>query len=200
MQVSPQPAQALTVPVEVSQPGAEVQSANPALQLTSVQPPEEQEVVAFGRVQSTPQAPQLVGELRLLSQPLSGLLSQSSKPGSHTGAQSKLPALRSQLLLPCALLQVLPQEAQLLVVPSWVSQPAVALQSAKPSAQLICTQVPLLQEASPFGTVQATPQVPQFSSVRTLVSQPLSGIPSQSLNPAAQTGRQPLLVQVVVPC
>jgi hypothetical protein len=41
-----------------------------------------------------------------------------------------------QTLVPCALLQALPQLAQLEGVPSWVSQPAAALQSAKPDLQL----------------------------------------------------------------
>ena len=86
--VSPQPEQFEVVPSGVSQPGALVQSTKPALQPTRAQLPVAQDSLAFGRSQTALQAPQLVSEVRLASQPLSGFPSQSLKPGSQVGVQS----------------------------------------------------------------------------------------------------------------
>jgi hypothetical protein len=61
--------------------------------------------------------------------------------------------------------------------------------------------VPPVQPAVPLATAaHALPQLPQLVAVVMLVSQPLAALPSQSAQPAAQVGKQVLLVQVVVPC
>jgi hypothetical protein len=98
------------------------------------------------------------------------------------------------------LVQALPQLAQFEGVPSWVSQPAAAVQSSKPLAQAVSVHAPVLQDASAFGKAQETLHAPQSVKVRMSRSQPLSGIPSQSLKPGSHVGEQPPAVQAVVPC
>ena len=121
---------------------------------------------------------------------MSGLLSQLENPALQTGAQSKLPGAPPQLVLPCALLQVLPQDAQLLAVPSVVSQPAAAVQSAKPALHVPMVQVPDGHDAAALGNEQGTPHPPQLLTAKTFVSQPLLALLSQLMKPAAQVGAQ----------
>jgi hypothetical protein len=97
------------------------------------------------------------------------------------------------------LVQVLPQAAQFDEVPSVVSQPLTAVQSAKPPLHVPMVQVPVEHDAVAFGNEQATSQLPQSVSVRTLRSQPLSGKLSQLRKPASQVGEQPVPEQLVVP-
>jgi hypothetical protein len=80
----------------------------------------------------------------------------------------------------------------LLVVPSVVSQPLVALPSQlpKPVLQVPSVQVPVLQLALALARLHPTLQSPQSVVVVTLRSQPLSGLASQLLNPALQLGKQ----------
>jgi hypothetical protein len=95
-----------------------------------------------------------------------------------------------QLVVPCAFVHALAQEAQFVVVPSAVSQPFAAVQSAKPALQPVGVHVPVAHDAVPFGIEHITPQFPQFVRVVTLVSQPLSGLVSQLRQPVSQTGEQ----------
>ena len=108
-----------------------------------------------------------------------------------------------QLVVPCALVQALPQTAQLVTVPSCVSQPAPAPQSAKPELHVPMVQVPVEHDAAAFANAQATLQSPQSVVVRRLRSQPLSGLPSQLLKPVSHAGEQSKLpaepVQVFEP-
>jgi len=83
---------------------------------------------------------------------------------------------------------VLPHEAQLLLVPSWVSQPGALVQSTNPALQPVRVQVPLVQDSLAFGRSQAVLQLPQFVSEFSCVSQPLSGLPSQLRQPVSQVG------------
>jgi hypothetical protein len=96
--------------------------------------------------------------LVFVSQPLLLLPSQSPKPALQVGEQA--PA--TQLVLPFALVQALPQLAQLLVVLSCASQPSdtLLLQLPQPALQLI-EQLPPLQEALPLLVEQTRPQPPQ---------------------------------------
>ena len=74
--------------------------------------------------------------------------------------------------VPCWFAQALPHDAQFDAVPSAVSQPAAAVQSAKPGLQPVGTHIPFVHAAPPFGNEQTVPQLPQFIVVVTLVSQP----------------------------
>jgi hypothetical protein len=196
LQALPQPAQFEAVPSWVSQPAAALQSANPAAQLLSVQVPVAQLALAFGNEQATPHAPQAPRVRMLVSQPLSGMPSQSLKPASQVGAQP----LAVQLVAPWALLQLSPQAVQLLSVPSAVSQPVMAVQSANPALQLLAVQLPPPQDSLEFGMSQLCPQAPQFETDQIEVSQPFSGLASQVSQPWLQLGTQPLALQLLVPC
>jgi hypothetical protein len=86
--------------------------------------------------------------------------------------------------------QALAHAAQFDVVPSAVSQPAAAVQSAKPALQPVGTHMPFVHAAPEFGNEQTVPHAPQFIVVVTLVSQPSSGLLLQLSQPASQTGTQ----------
>ena len=93
-------------------------------------------------------------------------------------------------VVPCWFVQPLPHDAQFDVVPSGVSQPAAAVQSAKPGLQPVGTHMPFVHAAPEFGNEQTFPQDPQFIVVVTLVSQPSSGFMLQLRQPSSQTGEQ----------
>jgi len=95
-----------------------------------------------------------------------------------------------QLVVPWSLVQALPQPEQFDTVPSVVSQPAVAVQSAKPALHPVGVQVPVAHDALPFGSEHGTPQLPQLVVVVTLVSQPSSGFMLQLRKPSSQVGEQ----------
>ena len=130
--------------------------------------------------------PQCVGELRLVSQPLMALLSQSPKPGLQTIPQ--LPLV--QVGVPPAVEHLVVHALQLLTsVFRLTSQPLLARpsQSAKPALQAPIAQVPLLQVAAAFANVHLVPQALQLlTSVFKLTSQPLVAEPSQLPEPAVQ--------------
>jgi hypothetical protein len=136
-----------------------------------------------------PQAPHEVADASEVSQPLVTLLSQSPQAPLQTGTQAcglEVP----HLLVPCEFVHASPQLAQLVSVPSAVSQPfrSVRSQSPKFALQLPILQVCVLQSAVAFVREHGVPQVPQFVSVLTAVSQPLSGLPSQLLKPLLHCG------------
>ena len=86
--------------------------------------------------------------------------------------------------------QALPHEAQSVLVPSAVSQPAPPLQSANPDEQPVSTQAPVVHEAVPCGIEQPTPHPPQFVAELSWVSQPFGAFVSQLPQPASQLGTQ----------
>lgn len=178
---SPQAEQFVGVPSGVSQPFAVLPSqlAKPALQLANVHVPVLHDAVAFGSEQGVLQSPQSVSVRMLRSQPLSAFESQLLKPALHDGEHVYEPADPVHALVPFCATHASPHEPQLLLVPSCVSQPALALQSAKPALQPVSTQAPDVQEALPCGALHGVPQAPQSVSVFSGVSQPLSGLASQ---------------------
>jgi hypothetical protein len=115
------------------------------------QAPVAHDALAFAKEQVWPQFTQLVVVVTLVSQPSSGLPLQFFQPASHVGEQSKVPGVPVHAFEPCALLHALPQLAQLVAVPSWVSQPAPEPQSANPELHAPMLHVPVLQEAAAFG-------------------------------------------------
>jgi hypothetical protein len=206
VQVLPQTPQWASLFVKfVSQPlpGVPSQLPKPAVHVPSVHMPLGHVSVAFARLHGVPHALQSVSVSMLVSHPSSGLPLQFRQKPLHTGAQSYVPGIPVQLVVPCPFVHVLPHEAQFAVVPRVVSQPFAAVQSPKPGLQPVEMHVPVAHDAVPFGTEHITPQLPQFASVVTLVSQPLSGLLSQLLQPISQTGEQSnvpgMPVQLFVP-
>jgi hypothetical protein len=61
----------------------------------------------------------------------------------------------AQAKVPWAFVHVFPQAAQFEFVPSWVSHPATAVQSAKPELQPVGWHDPVAHDAPPFGNEQA---------------------------------------------
>jgi hypothetical protein len=197
VQALPHAAQFVAVPSAVSQPVAAVQSAKPALQPTSVQLPLLQDAVAFARMQALPHVPQSVSVVKLRSQPFSFKPSQSPQPVVHTGEQ---PVVALQLVEPCAFVHDSPHARQFESVPSAVSQPVAAVQSAKPVAQLTAVQLPPPHDSDEPSISQTVSQAPQSSRLQIDVSQPFCGLPSQLSQPALHVGWQPLLaLQAVLP-
>lgn len=197
----PQLPQLLTLlAVLVSQPFLSLPSQlpKPALQ-TGSQPPPEQLVVPFGLVHAELHAPQLATLVcRFVSQPLFWLPSQLANPPAHCGVH--VPP--TQLVLPLALLQTVPQAPQLLLLELvFVSQPLFGLpsQSAVPAVH-DGEQAPFTQLVVPLVLVHLTLQPPQLLTlVSRFVSQPLMALPSQLANPPAHSGAQLPPEQLVVP-
>jgi hypothetical protein len=146
-------------------------------------------VATWGRLQTVPQAPQLLVVERLVSQPFEASPSQFAKPElqmiphapwMHVGA-------------PFADEQVLPQEPQFLTSEvSRTSQPLLLLPSqlALFGAQ-VRMQLPPTQEAVPPPIGQMRPQAPQLEvSPAVLVSQPSLAMPLQSAKPAKQEPKE----------
>jgi hypothetical protein len=187
---SPHLEQFEAVPSGVSQPLAVLPSqlANPVLQLPNVHVPVAQVALAFAKEHATLQSPQSVSVRMLRSQPLSRLPSQLLKPVLHTGEHAAAPGVPTQLFTLFSETQASPHEAQSVLVPSGVSQPGFALQSAKPVLQPVSVQVPVAQEELPCGSEHGVAQLPQSVAVLSGVSQPFSGLPSQLLKPAVQDG------------
>jgi hypothetical protein len=138
--------------------------------------------------QILPHAPQLFVSLVVLtSQPLAGFPSQSAKPGLQLAtvqAELEHPAV------PFAIAHTLPQLPQSLgLFCVLISQPSAGLwsQSAYPALQLVIVQLPAVQPAVPFASVQTFPQEPQsFTLVPVATSHPSTGSPSQFPNPGKQ--------------
>ena len=128
----------------------------------------------MGTKQTRPQAPQLLTSLLVfVSQPSTGLLLQSAKPGLQD-ATVQTPTVQAGV--PFATKQTRPQAPQLLtLVVILTSQPLAGLlsQSAKPGLQLATVHVPPLHPAVPLATAQTFPQLPQlFGSVLVLTQTP----------------------------
>jgi hypothetical protein len=118
--------------------------------------------IEFG--QALLQLPQFVSVLSAVSQPLRAFASQLPQPLLQVGAQELL----EQLVLPCALVQAVPQLPQFArFVASVTSQPLAAFvsQSAWPGLQLAIAQAPLVHRGAPFAVVHVLLQKPQSLSV-----------------------------------
>jgi hypothetical protein len=87
-----------------------------------------------------------------------------------------------QLPVACAGAQGTPHAPQLAVVFTRVSQPFIVRPSQfpKPGRQSCIVQAPTAHDAVALGNEQLAPQMPQFVSVRTEVSQPSAGMALQS--------------------
>lgn len=135
-------------------------------------------------LQTVLQPPQCAGVLRLVSQPLAGLLSQSPKPEEQ--AIPQLPLVH--VGVPPAVEHFRVQPLQLLTsVFRLTSQPSAGLllQSAKPGLHAPMAQVPLLQVAAALANVHLVLQALQLlTSVFRLTSQPFVAMVSQLAKPA----------------
>jgi hypothetical protein len=135
-------------------------------------------------LQTVPQAPQSLGSTsRLASQPLAGLPSQSAKPRLQVAMH--VPPVQVEVALGEE--QTVPQAPQWLgSLAVLVSQPLAGLpsQSVKPTLQVASWHWPAVHTAVPLAKEQTVPQAPQWlGSLPVLVSQPLPGLPSQSVKP-----------------
>src|SRR5262249_18270351 len=122
VQTVPQAPQLATVVFRfASQPldGSLSQLPKPALHVPSVHTPPGQVSVAFARLHTAPQPPQLLRVVVLVSQPFAGFPSQLAKPAAHTGRH--VPA--GQLVVPFAFVQPAPHAPQFVVVLSDASHP-----------------------------------------------------------------------------
>jgi hypothetical protein len=153
------------------------------------------DAAAFGKLQAALQTPQSVSVLSAVSQPLFGFESQLSKPPVQVGLQP----LAVQLVVPWPFVHTSVHDRQCAVVPSAVSQPAAAVQSPKPLSQAPCVQTPVPHVAAACGNAQVRWHMPQSVRVLSGVSQPFAALPSQSPQPMAQVGVQPLAPHAVVP-
>ena len=91
--------------------------------------------------------PQFTSVLSSVSQPLLRLPSQSPQPIWQLGTQPFV----SQLVVPWSLRHVSPQLRQLSSVPSGVSQPRAAVQSANPESHESSKHPRFTQIPVPFG-------------------------------------------------
>ena len=156
--------------------------------------------LAFARLHSTPQAPQLAVVRMLTSQPSAYRLLQLAKPSLQP---TMVHAELTHSALPLAAAQTVPQAPQLLAVfVRFTSQPlpGAPSQSPRPGAQLEMPQLPFTQFGVPPTAEHTLLQVPQlFTSELLAISQPLLSWASQLRKPALQLIPHIPLVQVAVP-
>jgi hypothetical protein len=173
----------------VSQPldGSLSQFPKPAVHVPSVHTPPGQVSVAFARLHTAPQPPQLLRVVVLVSQPFAGFPSQLAKPAAHTGRH--VPA--GQLVVPFAFVQAAPHAPQFVVVLSDASHPFETWVSQLPKPVLhTMLQAPSEQLAVPFAELHAWPHAPQSATVELVfVSQPFVGSESQLPHGAVQVPR-----------
>jgi len=164
-------------------------AAAPVAQRGTHAPAEQLAETAPAAEHAAPHAPQWLALVRRsVSQPLAPLPSQLPKPGAHVGTHA--PAAQAVAVVPAAE-HAAPHAPQWLALARRsVSQPLGALPSQlpKPSVQA-GVHVPETQPVAEAPAIEhATPQAPQLLAlVRTLVSQPLAALPSQSPKPAEHT-------------
>ncbi len=177
------------VRVSTSQPlpGAPSQSSKPVLHARPQRPVSQRAAALAPAGHTLPQVPQWDRLVRVsVSQPLAGLPSQLLKPAVQP-AMPHTPALQEGVPLGTA--QTRPQAPQWRTSSaSTVSQPLASMpsQSPRPMVQLATPHIPARQVGVAPEAVHATPQRPQWAGLtRTSVSQPLSGLLSQSPNPSA---------------
>jgi hypothetical protein len=177
------------LPSQLPKPRAQVMAQVPELQLA----------VPFVVGQRLPHVPHwLASTFRFVSQPFARLPSQFPNPEMHAMLQT--PPL--QLGVPFTALQTLPQVPQFATEPAvFTSQPLVGSPSqfARPALQVMPLHTPPVQAGVPPWLEHTLPQPPQFCVVARLASQPVSGLPSQSPQPALHTMPQRPLTQVGAP-
>ncbi len=159
----------------VSQPFAALpsQSPKPAAQLTTVHIPAEHPAVALGKVHTRSQPPQLVGSVRVSSQPFRMLPSQSVNPGKHLGIEHSPPTHGAVVF--GGGLQLRPQRPQLF--------PSVFRSTHEaPHMVHVGMQAPA-EQAIPAG--HALPHAPQWVAVSRRASQPVIELPSQFPKPGS---------------
>jgi hypothetical protein len=142
--------------------------------------------VAFAVLQASRQAPQCCAEvLRLVSQPLVALPSQSPKPGLQLARPQTAP---TQLATPLAGVGQARLQA-----PQWRTSVRVSTQALLHSTVGAVQEVMQLPLLHTCPAAQARLQAPQFAgSLATGRSQPLAALPSQFAKPEAQTRVQAL--------
>jgi hypothetical protein len=177
------------------------QLPNPELQAIEHEP-RAQLGVPFVELQAAPHDPQLPALVSVLvSQPFVALASQLPNPVLHVPSVH-VPETHDAFAF--ARLHTAPQAPQLVrLVFVFVSQPLPGRpsQSPRPALQTLMPQTPLTQFAVPPVLGQTLPHVLQLlTSEVTFASQPLFGLPSQSLKPALHVGTHAPAVQVVDPC
>jgi hypothetical protein len=172
----------------VSQPSEArpLQSPQPALHEAIPQPPFVHIGVPFATVQTLPHAPQFWTSARtFFSQPSEVMLLQFPKPALQLAT---VQVLFEHPAVPLETVQTLLHAPQLFgLLEVEVSQPSDAwlLQLPKPGSQDRTAHVPLTHASLAFCRLQTLPHAPQLEvELRTFVSQPFDGLPSQSLNPA----------------
>jgi hypothetical protein len=119
--------------------------------------------------------------LVLVSQPLSGLPSQSAKPGLHRTSRH---APSEQSLVALARLQLRPHAPQFIVLLRvFTSHPSLVmrLQSAKPGRHIPIPHAPIAQPGVLLGSIPHTREQPPqlLTSLLVLTSQPLASLLSQ---------------------
>jgi hypothetical protein len=180
LQVAPHAPQLVSVVSAVSQPslGSPLQSPKPLLHEETPQVPATQFGVPPDTGQTFPQVPQLLMLVAVLvSHPLFGLPSQLPKPELQAGVHTP----DTQEFVPLVAEQATPHAPQSVAVVIGVSQPFLGSPSqfANPAAHT-GEHTPAMQLVDPCAFVHAVPQIPQeVIVVRTFVSQPLFGFPSQ---------------------
>jgi hypothetical protein len=176
---------------DASQPsaGLPLQSCVFTAQLSSRQVPlTHLALLAFiNIVQLLPHAPQLRSLVKSASQPSAARPLQSACPGPHTRLHTPVAQLDETVSIsPVHGLLQLPQCAGRL---KSASQPSVhvLLQLPRPSLHRVIWHSPsLLHCVVALEAMQAFSQSPQSLLVRTSISHPLLGSPSQSFHPASQ--------------
>jgi hypothetical protein len=137
LHVTPQPPQSVRVVVERSHPSPALplQSSKPPLHAVMVQVPVAHDSVAFVRLHAVPQPPQLVRELRAVSQPLLATVSQLPRPASQVPT-AHVP--EAQVSVPPASAHATPHPPQSVRVRVLRSQPLPSLPSqlSKPALQV----------------------------------------------------------------
>jgi hypothetical protein len=184
-QTMPQPPQLLaSVPrTSVSHPldAMPSQSAKPALQPPTTQVPATHAfTLALARRHALPHIPQLAGSVCVFTQSPEQFMVLAPHEAPHIPAEHTWPAGQARPHMPQLALSVLVLASHPLA--------GIMSQSAMPIAHVPRAHVPALHVAVALGRRHAVPQPPQLlaSSPRTLVSQPLDAMPSQSAKPIAQ--------------
>jgi hypothetical protein len=180
LQLTPQAPQSVSVVMGVSHPSvtSPLQSSHPASH-ASTQLLTTHEGVALTVLHAASHAPQWLGSVRRSTQ----LPPHRSSPAAQPVTQ---PVAGSQIGV--ATPQVVVQSPHVAVDERLASQPSLTtpLQSANPGSQLSIAQLPVAHVSAARGSEQAVPHVPQSDVVRSEVSQPVSGAPSQSSKPTSQ--------------
>jgi hypothetical protein len=196
LQPVPQPPQFVSVVSGVSHPLLVVPSQLPQsdTHAPSVHVPLGQLSAAFARSQVAPHEPQFASVASEASQPFVSLPSQLPKPPLHD-ATAQVPVVHVAVAF--GRLHAAPHAPQFASVRSDVSQPFASFesQSSKLLAQVVISHVPLAHDSPAFGSEHAMPHPPQFVSVFSGVSQPLTSTPSQFAKPALHEPMRQLPVE-----